>query len=121
MFASETAMQHASKPNVLMNAKLYRLGRYYEGKPVLVWCYPLQEMPKGIRVDGDCDWGSNRDASPVHEWRCSQVRFTHVGLLFCHTGHDRTEFCRVGVLCDWKCDGKRFAVQGLLVRNGTTL
>ena len=37
MFASKTAMQHVSKPNVLMNARLQRLGRYYEGKPVLVW------------------------------------------------------------------------------------
>ena len=55
MFASKTAMQHVSKPNVLMNARLQRLGRYYEGKPVLVWCYPLQELPNGIRVDGDGD------------------------------------------------------------------
>ena len=56
MFASKTAMQHVSKPNVLMNARLQRLGRYYEGKPVLVWCYPLQDLPKGIRVDGDGEW-----------------------------------------------------------------
>ena len=56
MFDSKTAMQHVSKPNVLMNARLQRLGRYYEGKSVLVWCYPLQELPKGIRVDGDGDW-----------------------------------------------------------------
>ena len=40
----------------LMNARLQRLGRYYEGKPVLVWCYPLQELPNAIRVDGDGDW-----------------------------------------------------------------
>ena len=38
------------------DAKKQRLGRYYEGKPVLVWCYPLQELPTGIRVDGDGDW-----------------------------------------------------------------
>ena len=56
MFASKTAMQHVSKPNVLMNARLQRLGRYYEGKPVLVLCYPLHELPTGIRVDGDGDW-----------------------------------------------------------------
>ena len=56
MFASKTAMQHVSKPNVLINARLQRLGRYCEGKPVLVWCYLLQELPNGIRVDGDGDW-----------------------------------------------------------------
>ena len=52
----QEVLQHVSKPNVLMNAKLQRLGRYYEGRPVLVWCYPLQELPTGIRVDGDGDW-----------------------------------------------------------------
>ena len=35
-----------------------------------------------------------------------------------NTGHDRTEFCRVGVLCDWWCDGKRFAVQGTTLWTG---
>ena len=55
MFASKTAMHHVSKPNVLMNARLQRLGRCNEGKPVLVWCYPLQDLPKGVRVDGDGD------------------------------------------------------------------
>ena len=34
MYASKTAMQHVSKPNVLMNARLQRLGRYYDGETV---------------------------------------------------------------------------------------
>ena len=117
MFASKTAMRHVSKPNVLMNARLQRLGRYQEGKLVLVWCYPLQELPNGIRVDGDGDLAPTTELlrRSTSGGRCSQVWFAHVGLLLSHTGHDRTEFCRVGVLCDWKCDGKRFSVQGLLV------
>ena len=39
MFASKRAMQHGSKPNVLMLARMQRLGRYYEGKPVLAKWY----------------------------------------------------------------------------------
>ena len=80
-----------SKPNVLMNARLQRLGRYYEGKPVLVWCYPLQELPNGIRVDGDGDWapttellrrstsgGAVRYGS--HTWDCYSVTQATIAL-----------------------------------------
>ena len=56
MFASKTAIQHVSKRNVLMNARLQRSSRYHESKLVFVWCYPLQELPNGVRVDGDGDW-----------------------------------------------------------------
>ena len=91
MFASKTAMQHVSEPNVLMNARLQRLGRYHEGKPVLVWCYPLQELPKGIRVDGDGGWaptiellrrstigGAVRDG--LHTWDCYSVTQATIAL-----------------------------------------
>ena len=122
MFASKTAMQHVSKPNVLMNARLQRLGRYYEGKPVLVWCYPLQELPKGIRVDGDGDWAPTtellrRSTSggavryDLHTWDCYSVTQATIAL-----SSSESEF-----LCDWWCDSKGIPVQGLLVRNGTTL
>ena len=91
MFASNTAMQHVSKPNVLMNARLQRLGRYYEGKPVLVWCYPLQELPTGIRVDGDGDWAPTtelvrRSTSRgvirygLHTWDCYSVTQATIAL-----------------------------------------
>ena len=91
MFASKTAMQHVSKPNVLMNARLQRLGRYYEGKPVLVWCYPLQELPNGIRVDGDGDWAPTTEllrrstsGSAVryglHKWDCYSVTQVTIAL-----------------------------------------
>ena len=91
MFASKTAMQHVSKPNVLMNARLQRLGRYYEGKPVLVWCYPLQELPTGIRVDGDGDWALTtelvrRSTSGgvirygLHTWDCYSVTQATIAL-----------------------------------------
>ena len=100
MFASKTAMQHVSKPNVLMNARLQRLGllsepnlrHYPRGHHLAVLAKdnttPLQVCLRSIV------------ASQVHKWRCSQVWFAHVGLLLSHTGHDRTKFCRVGVLCD---------------------
>ncbi|CAK0842192.1 unnamed protein product, partial [Prorocentrum cordatum] len=61
MHASETAMQRVSNPNVLMHARVQRLGRYYEGQPVLVWRYPLQGTPDGIRVEGDADWASKSE------------------------------------------------------------
>ena len=91
MFASKTAMQHVSKPNVLMNARLQRLGRYYEGKPVLVWCYPLQELPNGVRVDGDGDWAPTtellrRSTSGgavrygLHTWDCHSVTQATIAL-----------------------------------------
>ena len=84
MFASKTAMQHVSKPNVLMNARLQRLGRYYEGKPVLVWCYPLQELPKGIRVDGDGDLRRSTSGGAVryglHRWDCYSVTQATIAL-----------------------------------------
>ena len=74
-FASKTATQHVSKPNVLMNARLQRLGRYYKGKPVLVWCYPLQELPNGIRVDGDGGWAPTTEllAGPQVEVQSGMV------------------------------------------------
>eukprot|EP00959_Pyramimonas_sp_CCMP1952_P429884 9003084-Pyramimonas_sp.AAC.1 len=56
MFSSKTIMQHVSKPNVLMNARLHRLCRYYEGAPRLLWCYELQDLPEVLRVDADADW-----------------------------------------------------------------
>ena len=85
MFASKTAMQHVSYPNVLVNARLQRLGRYYEGYPALVWCYPLQELPNGIRVDGDGDWAPTTELLRrstnggavrygLHTWDCYSVR-----------------------------------------------
>ena len=91
MFASNTAMQQVSKPNVLMNARLQRLGRYYEGKPVLVWCYLLQELPNGIRVDGDGDWAPTtellrRSTSGgavrygLHTWDCYSVTQATIAL-----------------------------------------
>ena len=91
IFASKTAMQHVSKPNVLMNARLQRLGRYYEGKPVMVWCYPLQELPNGIRVDGDGDWAPTtellrRSTSGgavrygLHTWDCYSVTQATIAL-----------------------------------------
>ena len=91
MFASKTAMQHVSKPNVLMNARLQRLGRHHESKPVLVWCYPLQELPKGIRVDGDGDWAPTtellrRSTSGgavrygLHTWDCYSVTQATIAL-----------------------------------------
>ena len=91
MFASKTAMQHVSEPNVSMNARLQRLGRYYEGKPVLVWCYPLQELPKGIRMYGDGDWAPTtellrRSTSGgavryvLHTWDCYSVTQATIAL-----------------------------------------
>ena len=91
MFASKTAMQHVSKPNVLMNARLQRLGRYYEGKPVLVFCYPLQELPNGVRLDGDGDWAPTtellrRSTSGgavrygLHTWDCYSVTQATIAL-----------------------------------------
>ena len=91
MFASKTAMQHVSKPNVLMHARLQRLGRYYEVKPVLVWCYPLQELPNGVRVDGDGDWAPTtellrRSTSGgavrygLHTWDCYSVTQATIAL-----------------------------------------
>ena len=91
MFASKTAMQHVSKPNVLMNARLQRLGRYYEGKPLLVWCYPLQELPNGIRVDGDGDWSPTTELLRMstsggavryglHTWDCYPVTQATIAL-----------------------------------------
>lgn len=61
MYASKTAMQHVPKPNVLMNARLQRLVRYYEVHPILVWRYPLQGVPDGIGVDGDGDWAPSNE------------------------------------------------------------
>ncbi|CAK0862523.1 unnamed protein product, partial [Prorocentrum cordatum] len=58
MFSSKTIMQHVSKPNVLMNARLHRLCRHYEGAPRLLWCYELQDLPEVLRVDADADWAS---------------------------------------------------------------
>ena len=86
MFASKAAMQHVSKPNVLMNARLQRLGRYYKGMPVLVWCYPLQELPNGIR-----DWAPTtellrRSTSGgairygLHTWDCYSVTQATIAL-----------------------------------------
>ena len=91
MFASKTAMLHVAKVNVLMNARLQRLGRYYEGKPVLVWCYLLQELPNGIRVDGDGDWApttellrrsTSRGAVRygLHTWECYSVTQAAIAL-----------------------------------------
>ena len=118
MFASKTAMQHVSKPNVLMNARLQRLGGYCEGKPVLAWCYPLQELPKGIRVDGDGDWAPTtellrRSTSGgavrygLHAWDCYSVTQATIAL-----SSAESEFLRLVV---------RRQGQGLLVRNGTPL
>ena len=84
-------MQHVSKPNVLMNARLQRLGRYYEGKPVLVWCYPLQELPNGVRVDGDGDWAPTTELLRrstiggavrygLHTWDCYSVTQATIAL-----------------------------------------
>ena len=84
MFASKTAMQHVSEPNVLINARLQRLGRYYEG-------YPLQELPNGIRVDGDGDWAPTtellrRSTSGgavrygLHTWDCYSVTQAAIAL-----------------------------------------
>ena len=91
MYASKTAMQHVSNPNVLMHARVQRLGRYYEGQPVLVWCYPLQGTPEGDRVDGDGDWaptselqrratsgGAVRDGD--HTWDCYSVTQSTIAL-----------------------------------------
>jgi len=61
MFASKTVMQHVSKPNVAMEARMMRLSRYYAGRPTLCWCYELQEQPDEIRVDGDSDWAPNTE------------------------------------------------------------
>ena len=91
VFASNTAMQHVSKPNVLMNARWQRLGRYYEGKPVLVWCYPFQELPKGIRMDGDGDWAPTPELLRwstsggavrygLHTWACYSVTQATIAL-----------------------------------------
>ena len=60
MFSSKTIMQHVSNPNELMEARL-RLASYYAGKPVLVWCYELQDLPKVLRGDGDADWAGPQE------------------------------------------------------------
>ena len=105
MFASKTAMQHVSKPNVLMNARQQRLGRHYEGKPLLVWCYPVQELPNGVCVDGDGDWAQTtellrRSTSGGairygwHTWDCDSVTQATIA-----QSSAESEF--YGVLCDW--------------------
>ncbi|CAK0811173.1 unnamed protein product [Prorocentrum cordatum] len=91
MYASKTAMQHVSNPNVLMHARVQRLGRYYEGQPVLVWCYPLQGTPEGIRVDGDADWAPTSELQRRstsggavrygdHTWDCYSVTQSTIAL-----------------------------------------
>ena len=44
--ASNMIAQHFCQPNVLLEARLERLRRHYTGRHVLMWCYPLQEMPE---------------------------------------------------------------------------
>ena len=91
MYASKTAMQHVSNPNVLMHARVQRLGRYYEGQPVLVWCYPLQGTPEGVRVDGDADWAPTSELQRRstsggavrygdHTWDCYSVTQSTIAL-----------------------------------------
>ena len=74
-----------------MNARLQRLGRHHEGKPVLVWSYPLQDLPNGIRVDGDGDWAPTtellrRSTSGgavrygLHTWDCHSVTQATIAL-----------------------------------------
>ncbi|CAK0909889.1 unnamed protein product [Prorocentrum cordatum] len=91
MYARKTAMQHVSNPNVLMHARVQRLGRYYEGQFVLVRCYPLQGTREGIRVGGDADWAlaselQRRSTSGgavrygEHTWDCYSVAQSTIAL-----------------------------------------
>ena len=61
MYASKTLMQHVSRPNGLMEARLSRLARYYGGQPELLWCFELQDDPCTLRCDGDADWAPTTD------------------------------------------------------------
>ncbi len=55
MFASMTVMQHSSPPNVLREARLMWLIRYYACHPELLWCFELQDTPDVLIVEGDSD------------------------------------------------------------------
>ena len=59
------------------------------------WCCVVLSSARHAvwsRVDGDLDWALASESC----WRC-QVRSTHVGLLFCYTGHSGSGFWRVRV------------------------
>lgn len=56
MYASKIAMQNVYSLNVVMSARLQRFGRHHEGWLMLMRRYPLQDMPREIRVDDDGDW-----------------------------------------------------------------
>ena len=83
-----------------MSARLQWLGRHYEGKPVLVG-YPLQELSKGVRVDGDGDWAPTTEllrrstsggavTYVLHTWGCYSVTQATIALSSAESG----------VLCD---------------------
>ena len=48
-----------SKPTLRDWAKLKRLGRYFAGKPRLVYAYPFQEEVKVATAFSDANWASN--------------------------------------------------------------
>ena len=70
----KTAMQHVSRPNVLMNARLRRLGRQYEGKAILVWCCSLLDMPNAMLIE--LHMGVELEID--QRWR-SQAQSAHMG------------------------------------------
>ena len=93
MFASKTAMQHVSKPNVFDECQTAEVGsllRRQAGVGVVIF---LQELPNGVRVDGDGDWAPTtellrRSTSGgavrygLHTWDCYSVTQATIALSF---------------------------------------
>ena len=72
MNAGKMAMLRAPSLFVPMHARVQRLGRRSEGKPVLARRCSEQGAPEGVRVDGCGDWAPRRGtAAEVHQrWSC---------------------------------------------------
>ena len=94
-----------------MIARLQRLGRYYEGKPVLVWCFPLQELPKGVRVGGDGDWAPTTEL-PRRSTSGGAVRYG-LHTWDCYSVTQATIAPSSGLQCKVYLSEMRFLVKGL--------
>ena len=105
---NKTAMQHVSRPNVLMFARSQRLGRKYEGKVILVWCCSLQDMPNAMLIELHIGVELEID----QRWR-SQAQSAHMALKVCHASHSGSECWRVGVLRHWRCRIPRIPMESL--------
>ena len=61
-FATKTIMSSISKPSVLTEARLRRLGRYLVGHSVLEFVYEYQDGPAMITAYSDSDWAGDRES-----------------------------------------------------------